>query len=81
MGYILICSAIYCVQFQESGIFIPQQGRMGGGRSAMNGGFGFPPTAGGAFGDFFGMPSTGMMGKDVIQTIREKTFAYSLSIL
>ena len=45
---------------------------MGGGRSAMNGGFGFPPTAGGAFGDFFGMPSTGMMGKDVIQTIREK---------
>ena len=37
---------------------------MGGPRPPMNGGFGFkiPPT-GGAFGDFFGMPPGGMMGK------------------
>ena len=37
---------------------------MGGPRPPMNGGFGFklPPT-GGAFGDFFGMPPAGMMGK------------------
>ena len=45
-------------------MFIPQQGRLGGPRPPMNGGFGFklPPTSG-AFGDFFGMPPAGMMGK------------------
>ena len=50
-------------------MFIPQQGRIGGGRSTMNGaGFGFPPTSGGAFGDFFGMPSNGMMGEWIAYT-------------
>lgn len=60
---------------QETGVYIPQQSRLGGGGPppvAVNGSLGahwkpgLPPQGQGAsFGDFFGMGPTTMMGKHI----------------
>ena len=54
---------------------------MGGPRPPMNGGFGFkiPPT-GGAFGDFFGMPPGGMMGKSELFLAHVALFTISTEL-